>query len=100
MYPNCVVELRCYLNMPRPVLKQNIFSLNFQSITVSQAEVSSCNDTLHCSKLNSRFVLLEIHYEIKKIKMSENKNVLDTKLCMFSDDTQLFNKNEGSVEQA
>ena len=68
----------------------------FQSITVSQAGVSSCNDNLHSSKLNRRLVL----YEIKKIEMPESKNVLETKLYMFADDTQLFIKNEESVEQA
>ena len=28
--------------------------------------------------------------------MPESKNVLETELCMFVDDTQLFNKNEES----
>ena len=38
--------------------------------------------------------------EIKRIQMSESGNVLESKICMIADDTQLFNKNEGSVEEA
>ena len=53
--------------MPRPVLKQNIFFLNF-SVTVSQAGVSSCNDTLHSSKLNRRLVLLGVHMKLRRLK--------------------------------
>ena len=39
-------------------------------------------------------------YEIKRIQMPVNENVLESKICMFADDTQLFNINEESVEQA
>ena len=38
--------------------------------------------------------------EIKGIQMSGSENVLESKICMFADDAQLFNKNEESVEQA
>ena len=36
--------------------------------------------------------------EIKRIQMPANENVLESNICMFADDTQLFNKNEESVE--
>ena len=39
-------------------------------------------------------------YEIKGIKMPGSENVLESNICMYADDTQLFNRNEESVEQA
>jgi hypothetical protein len=38
--------------------------------------------------------------EIKRIQMPGSGNVLESKICMIADDTQHFNKNEESVEQA
>jgi hypothetical protein len=32
--------------------------------------------------------------------MSGSENVLESNICMYADDTQLFNRNEESVEQA
>jgi len=36
--------------------------------------------------------------EMKGIKMPRSENVLESKICMFADDTQCFNKNEEPVE--
>ena len=82
--------------MSRPVLKQNSCSLNFSVYHSQPGRGVQLQWYFTFFQAEPKARAIRGTYEIEKIKMPESKNVLETELCMFVDDTQLFNKNEES----
>jgi hypothetical protein len=85
--------------MLRPVLKQTVLFLNFSAYRGQPGRDVWLHRYFTFFKLNQWLVLLGRHTKNKGIKMFGSENVLEPNICMYADDTQLFKRNEESVEQ-
>ena len=81
-------------------IKINGFISIFFSLTRSPRQGYSVAPIHYILQAEPMACVIRGTHEIKRIQMPGSKNVLESKICMFADDTQLFDNNEESVEQA
>ena len=93
---------KCYSNMHKLVSRPMVLCLN---ISIFQGPVDKgCPTAPLVYILQAEPVACAIRgdSEIQGIKLPGGKDgeYIETKLCMFADDTQLFNKNDESVKKS
>ena len=80
-------------------IKTNGFISKFFSLSRSARQGCLVAQLLYILQAEPMACAIRETYKIKGIKMSGSENVLESNICMYADDTQLFNRNEESVEQ-
>ena len=80
-------------------IKTNGFISTLFSLTRSARQGCSVVPILYSLQAEPMACVIRGTDEIKRIQMPGSENVLESKICMFANDTHFFNKNEESVEQ-
>ena len=81
-------------------IKTNGFISKFVSLSRSARQGCPVAAILYILQAEPMACAIRGTDEIKRIAMPGSENVLESNICMYADDTQLFNRNEESVEQA